>query len=222
MDLTLANVKQNSHIDEFIMQTEKKLTAMNYTDHGKRHINIVAERAQMLSRKVGFKKNEIEYSGIAGYCHDMGNFMGRDLHHHWASILFHQVFSNRTEDVEGIVAVMQAISNHDKERARLTNNITAALIIADKSEVHRDRVRVKDKGQIMEDIHNRVNYSVTRSDLDVNPSSKVITLLLELDTKITAVMDYFEIFIPRMKYCRTSAEYLGYKFKLVINDFEVL
>ncbi|MBN2015891.1 phosphohydrolase [Candidatus Dojkabacteria bacterium] len=222
MDLTLANVKQNEQIDEFISQTDRKLDAMNYSDHGRRHAGIVSDRAQMIARKVGLSNERIEYAGIAGFCHDMGNFLGRELHHHWASILFHQVFSNQTEDIEGLVAIMQAISNHDKDTARLTNEISAVLILADKSDVHRDRVKEKSKEKILEDIHNRVNYSVTRNDLDVNENTKIITLMLRLDTKFTPIMDFFEIFTGRMNYCRKSAEYLGYKFKLVINDFELL
>lgn len=222
MDLILSNIKQNSQINEFIEETDKKLDAMKFTDHGRRHANIVADRAQMIAKKVGFKENEVEYAGIAGYCHDMGNFLDRKQHHYWGSLLFHQVFSDKTNDIEGLTAIIQAIANHDKDEARLTNNISAALIIADKSDVHKDRVREKNKDKIMESIHDRVNYSVSKSDLDINTSAKVITLLLKLNVKVTPIMDYFEIFLQRMNYCRKSAEYLGYKFKLVINDFELL
>ncbi|MFX1535367.1 MAG: phosphohydrolase [Promethearchaeota archaeon] len=222
MDLTLANIKQNPQIDEFLTQTDKKLHAMNYTDHGRRHAKIVADRAEMLARKAGFKDNEVEYAGIAGYCHDMANFFDRKLHHFWGGLFFHQLYSEKTNDVEGLTAIVQAIANHDKSEARLTNNISAALIIADKSDVHRDRVKQRNKGKIMEDIHDRVNYSITQNDLDVNSDAKIVTLMMQLDTKITPVMDFFEIFLYRMNYCRKSAEYLGYKFKLVINDFELL
>lgn len=222
MDLTLPNIKQTSQIDEFITQTDKKLNAMEYTDHGRRHAKIVADRAQMVARKAGFKDNEVEYAGIAGYCHDMANFFDRRLHHYWAGLFFHQIFATQSEDVEGLTVIVQAIANHDKSEARLTNNISAALIIADKSDVHRDRVKQRNKEKVMEDIHDRVNYSITRNDLDVNPDTKVVTLMMQLDTKITPVMDFFEIFLHRMNYCRKSAEYLGYKFKLVINDFELL
>jgi metal-dependent HD superfamily phosphatase/phosphodiesterase len=176
----------------------------------------------MVASKVGLDESETEYAGIAGFCHDMGNFLGRDLHHHWASLLFHQVFSSQINDIEGMVKIMQAISNHDKDEAKLVNNTTAVLIIADKSDVHRDRVKEKDKEKVKLDIHNRVNYSITRNDLDVNPDTKIITLMLDLDQKFTPIMDYFEIFTGRMNYCRKSAEYLGYRFKLVINDFELL
>jgi metal-dependent HD superfamily phosphatase/phosphodiesterase len=222
MDLLLSNIKQNPQIDEFINQTDKKLNAMNYTDHGRRHAKIVADRAQMVARKANFKDNEVEYAGIAGYCHDMANFFDRKLHHFWGGLLFHQLYSDKTEDVEGLTAIVQAIANHDKSEARLTNNISAALIIADKSDVHRDRVKQKNKDKIMEDIHDRVNYSITRNDLDVNSDTKVVTLMMQLETKITPVMDFFEIFLYRMNYCRKSAQYLDYKFKLVINDFELL
>ena len=222
MDLTLANIKQEQQIDIFISETDQKLNAMEYTDHGRRHAKIVADRAMMIARKVELNENEVEYSGIAGYCHDMGNFLDRKLHHYWASILLHQVLSNRTEDYEGLTAIIQAIANHDKDEARLTNNVSATLIIADKSDVHRDRVKQRDKEKIRNDIHDRVNYSVTRNDLDVNETTKVITLMMDLDTKMTPIMDFFEIFLYRMNYCRKAAEYLDYKFRLLINDFELL
>lgn len=222
MDLTIANVKQDEQIEIFLNETDKKLNAMNYTDHGRRHASIVSDRAAMIARKVGFNEKEIEYSGVAGYCHDMGNFIDRKLHHYWGSMLFHQVFNGKTSDYEGLSDIVQAIANHDKDEARLTNDISAALIIADKSDVHRDRVRMKDKTKIKEDIHSRVNYSIKRNDLDVDTSSKLITLILDLDTKITPIMDYFEIFVFRMNYCRKASSYIGYKFRLLINDFELL
>ncbi len=226
MQLTLSSIKENPAIDRFISETDKKLNALNYTDHGRRHANIVADRAQMIAGKVGLSEEEVEYAGIAGFCHDMGNFLDRVQHHYWASLLFYQTFHGETDDIEGLTAIMQAIANHDKSVARLTNNISAALIIADKSDVHRDRVKVKVRKSVenggKEDIHNRVNYAIKRNDLDVNEDTKVITLMLKLDQKFTPVMDYFEIFLKRMKYCRQSAEYLGYRFRLVINDFELL
>lgn len=222
MDLNLINIKQNSQIDEFINQTDKKLNNLNFTDHGRRHANIVCDRAVKIAKTIRLSQSEIEYSAIAGYCHDIGNFIDRKLHHYWGSLLFHQIFTNKTSDIEGLSIIVQAIANHDKEEARLTNNTSAVLIIADKSDVHRDRVKERDKYKIMKEIHNRVNYSILRNDLDVNKDTKIITLLLKLNTKTTTIMDYFEIFLDRMKYCRSSADYLGYKFKLIINDFSLI
>lgn len=220
--LTLQLVKSDKQIDQFLESTDEKLRAIGYTDHGKRHANIVADRAEMISRKIGLNEREIEYCGIAGYCHDMGNFLGRELHHHWAALLFHQVFQNQTSDVNGLTSVMEAVSNHDKDEATLTNKISAVLIVADKSDVHRDRVRAKDIKEIRADIHDRVNYSVFENDLNVDLGKKLISLILKLDTSITPVMDYFEIFVDRMNYCRNSAEYLGFKFRLSINEFELI
>lgn len=222
VDLTLSNIKSNPQILEFIRQTDVRLNAIKYTDHGRRHAQIVSDRAMMIARKAKFSEEEIEYSGISGFCHDMGNFLDRTYHHFWSSMLFHQTFSSQTEDIEGLAAIMQAIANHDKEEIKLTNRISAALIIADKSDVHRDRVREKDKERILENIHDRVNYSVTKNDLDINSDMKIISLLLDLDTKFTALMDYFQIFWERMDYCRKSAEYLGYQFKLVINNTQII
>lgn len=220
--LTLQFIKSNSQIDQFLEETDKKLAAMGYTDHGKRHANIVADRAEMIARKIGLSEQEIEYCGIAGYCHDMGNFLGRELHHHWASLLFHQVFQDQSTDLTGITSIMEALSNHDKDEATLTNKVSAVLIIADKSDVHKDRVRTKDIKEVRADIHDRVNYSVFKNDLNVDPGKKLISLIIKLDTSITPVMDYFEIFVDRMNYCRNSAEYLGYKFRLSINEFELI
>src|SRR4030042_4255459 len=129
MDLTLVNVKQDSYIDEFITETDKKLNAMMYTDHGRRHAGIVSDRSMMVARNVGFNPNEIEYAGIAGYCHDMANFYDRKLYHFWGGLFFFNIFAAKTEDVEGVTMITQAIANHDKDEARLTNNISAALII---------------------------------------------------------------------------------------------
>lgn len=219
--LTLNFVKKNLQIDQFLESTDEKLRAIGYTDHGKRHANIVADRAEMIAKKIGLSESEIEYCGIAGYCHDMGNFLGRNLHHHWAALLFHQVFNTQTTDYSGLTSIMEAISNHDKDEATLTNKTSAVLIIADKSDVHRDRVRTKDTKKIKSDIHDRVNYSVFQNDLLVDSDKRIVSLLLKLDASVTPVMDYFEIFIDRMNYCRVSAEFLGYRFKLSINEFEL-
>lgn len=219
--ITFNQVKQNPQIQNFIKLTDEKLEAMNYTDHGQRHANITKERAMMVAKKVGLNQKEIEYSGIAGYCHDMGNFLDRKQHHYWTALLFHQVFSDH-EDYKGVAQIIQAIANHNKDEARLTNNVSATLILADKSDVDRSRVVEKDINRIKESIHDRVNYSVTDSDLEIDSDKKVIELEIKLDTKITPIMDYFEIFLPRMNYCRKASEYLGFKFKLEINEFELL
>jgi len=221
MRLTLSNVKTNPHINEFIKQTAHYLDSLEYTDHGFRHVNIVADRAQSLAIKVGLPKWDQELTAIAGYCHDMGNFLGRTLHHYSAANLFSQVFAGQMNPRD-LATVMQAIVAHDKQDLNVVNKVSAVVILADKSDVHRTRVTVKIRNVDNMDIHDRVNYSVTDSQLMVSEKKKIISLKLRVDAKTTPVLEYFEIFTERMAYCRTAAEYLGYKFGLEINHFKLL
>lgn len=220
--LTLQQVKNNPQILEFVRQSETALKKMGYTDHGMRHVNLVADRAASIARKAGLGKRQQELSSIAGFCHDMGNFMGRTQHHYWGALLFQQALSGETDDYEGLAMAMQAIVNHDKESAKIMNAVSAIVILADKSDVHRSRVARKSLKAIRRDIHDRVNYAVTESSLRVRKDSKEIILKLKIDTKIVPVMEYFEIFTERMAYCRQAAEYLGYRFGLEINKFKLL
>lgn len=217
---TLKEVKENLKIKEFINQTEKYLNALGFTDHGQRHINIVSDRAKKIAYNIGLSKREENLSAIAGYCHDMGNFLGRENHHFWSALLFSQVYINDMESKD-LTEIMQAMASHDKDDLKIVNDITACLIIADKSDVHRTRVREKNIKKIKEDIHNRVNYSVVKNDLTVSKKDKKITLKLIIDTKITEPMDYFEIFLDRMILCRKAADFLGYRFVLIINNFKL-
>jgi len=220
MKLTLDQVKNNSKIKSFVEQTDKFLDAMGYTDHGPRHINIVADRARVLAKNIGLNKTGQESAAIAGYCHDMGNFLGRTQHHYWAAILFSQVFMDQIDGPD-LSIIMQAIVTHDKDEVKITNKVSAILILADKSDVHRTRVRSKEIKNIKTDIHDRVNYSVTENKFLVNKTRQEIILKLKIDTKITQPIEYFEIFIDRMTYCRLAANYLGYKFVLYINNFKL-
>jgi len=220
MKLTLEDVKKNPFIDDFIRQTEKYLIAIGYTDHGYRHVNIVADRCQILARQLGLTKQEIELVGIAGYCHDMGNFLGRTQHHYWAAMLFSQIFIPRA-DPSDISRISQAIVCHDKDELKIVDKISAILIIADKSDVHRDRVIENNLKNHEKDIHDRVNFAATSNGLKVNRLRKQIVLKITIDTKEAKPMDYFEIFSERMSFCRLAAEYLGYKFVLIINNFKL-
>lgn len=218
--ITLEEVKSNKSIKALINRTEKFLDVQGYTDHGGRHLNIVSTRAGMIAKDLGYNKQVQEYTKIAGWTHDMANFLSRSHHHYFGALLFFELFSDH-EDQAGITEIMEAISAHDKAEAQIASPVTACLIIADKSDVHRSRVKQKDLRAIKADIHDRVNYAVTRSDLEVNTKQKKITLDLELDNNFTTVMDYFEIFLERMKYCKMASEYLGYEFKLLVNDNEL-
>jgi len=222
MKLTLDLVKQNPKIKDFAKQTEKYLDALGYTDHGFRHINIVADRARSIAKKIGMSAREQELSAIAAYCHDMGNFLGRDQHHYWAALLFSQVFLNEVEDPNDVSTIAQAIVSHDKYDLKIVDRVTAVLILADKSDVHRSRVKQTKGSNLYKDIHDRVNYAIIDNDLIVDPKKKRITLRLKLDTKFSNSLEYFEIFTERMTFCRLAAEFLGYKFGLDINNFKLL
>ncbi len=218
MKLQLKNIKQDARINSFIDHTDKYLRALGYTDHGRRHLTIVSDRSRELAKKIGLNNIEQESAAIAGWCHDMGNFLGRTQHHYWAAMLFSQCYINQSNDSNQIATIIQAITSHDKDDLKIVDKITACLIIADKSDVHRSRVINKKIHNIKSDIHDRVNYAVTDNKLLVNNKNKTITLVLKLDTKFTDMMDYFTIFIERMTYCEKAAQFLKYEFKLKINN----
>lgn len=220
MKITLQEVKANPFVNNFIKQTETYLIALGYTDHGPRHISIVSDRCVGLATKLGLNAHDIELAGIAGYCHDMGNFLGRTQHHYWAAMLFSQIFIP-AKDPQDVSRVAQAIVTHDKNEIKIVDKISAILIIADKSDVHRDRVIRKDYQGIKGDIHDRVNYAATKNNLKINKIRKQIVLKITIDPKEANTMDYFEIFSERMSFCRVAAEFLGYKFVLIINNFKL-
>lgn len=221
--ITLNDVKNNEQILAFIRQTEKTLSALSFTDHGLRHLNIVADRARYIAKEIGLSEREQEISAISAFCHDMGNFLSRSHHNYFASLLFHQVFG-KDENPDEVALIMQAISNHDKqqENIRFSNSISAIVVLADKSDVHRSRVVEKEQEKIKKDIHDRVNYATKESNLKVDKAKKTITLNLEIDTNFTPLLEYFEIFTDRMVFCRMAAKSLGYDFGLVINKTKLL
>ena len=221
--ITLTQVKNNPQILEFVKRTENYLSALSYTDHGLRHSTLVANRAKAIASEIGLKKRDGELAAIAGFCHDMGNFLGRSYHNYLAALLFHQVFQKDFEAQE-LAIIMQAISNHD-ERIReiiFPGPISAIVVLADKSDVHRSRVISKVIDEIKADIHDRVNYATRSSNLNIDKAKKKITLTLKIDTNFVPIMEYFEIFTDRMVMCRKTAESLGYGFGLVINKFRLL
>lgn len=219
--ITLAQVKKNPQIREFIKQSANSLTFEGYTDHGLSHLDLAADRARNIAREVGLSAKEQELSAIAAFCHDMGNFLSRTNHHYFGALLFHQVFQNELSVREASL-VMQAIANHDKKEMKFCNKVSAVLVLADKSDVRRSRVLVEKLDDIKADIHDRVNYATTMSKLGVNRQKKVISLVLKIDTSFVPVIEYFEIFTERIVFCREAAQFLGYKFGLVINNFKLL
>ena len=219
--ITLEDVKKNPQILEFINQTEQAMEAISYTNHGLRHSNIVADRAIKLAGEVGLSKREGELAGIAGFCHDMGNFMTRTYHHFFGAMLFGQVFGT-TADPKELAMIIQAISNHDKDEMNFVHPISAILVLADKSDVDRSRVAKQSMEETKKDIHDRVNYATRESNVKLDKTKKQITLTLKIDTNFCPVIEYFEIFTERMVFCRKAAQFLGYEFGLVINSFRLL
>lgn len=218
--IAFSEIKNNPQVLEFINQSESTLKALEYNEHGFRHINLVSDRARNIAKEMDLTKEEQELVAIAGFCHDMGNFLGRLQHHYWGALLFHQIFQNRMTPEE-LAIICQAIANHDKEEMKLNSSVASILVIADKSDVHRSRVRKENIKCLNNDIHDRVNFAVTETKLKIDKTKKIITLTIKLETKIIPIIEYFEIFTERMVYCRKAAEYLGYKFGLVINNFKL-
>ena len=219
--INLDDVKKNPQILEFINQTEQAMEALRYTNHGIRHSDVVSKRAMDIAGAVGLSEREAELAAIAGFCHDMGNFMTRTFHHFFGATLFSQTFMGQFEARE-LAMIVQAMSNHDKEEMNFSNAISAVLVLADKSDVHRSRVSVQSMEETKADIHDRVNYATTDSSIKVDKVKKRITLTLKIDTSFCPVMEYFEIFTERMVFCRKAAQFLGYDFGLVINNFKLL
>lgn len=219
--LTLEQVKKNPFILEFISQTERAMEALFYTNHGIRHCNVVSERAKKIAKDLGLPEQEQELAAIAGFCHDMGNFLSRTFHNYLAPMIFQQIFSSQMEPAQ-LAIVMQAIAEHDKAEMSFTNAVSAVLVLADKSDVDRSRVTEKNVEKIKTDIHDRVNYATNESEVKISREKKMITLTLKIDTNFVPIMEYFEIFTERMVFCRLAAEFLGYKFGLVINSFRLL
>jgi hypothetical protein len=219
MELNYQLVKNNQQITGFIRATEKYISELGFTDHGLRHLTIVADRAKKLARELGLTPKEQELAAVAGYCHDLGNFMGREMHQYWSALLLSQVLLPQIEQTAELAKVLQAIVNHDRNDLETNNTIAAVLVIADKSDVHRSRVKQKSLRKIKEDIHDRVNYAVNDNDLSINQRAKEITLKLTIDTAWVDPMDYFQIFIERMTACQKAAKVFGYKFILIINNF---
>lgn len=213
--ITLEEIKENSFVKTLIRVGNENLKVMGFTEHGFRHISLVSNIAYNVIRILGLSEREAELASIAGYMHDMGNVVNRRGHHLSGAILAYYILDDLGMPPDELFTVVSAIGNHDEQTGQPVNNVAAALILADKSDVHRTRVR--NKNNIGLDIHDRVNYAVERSFVRVDPEEKHISLELDIDSQISPVMDYFEIFLSRMTMCRRAAEFLGCTFALEIN-----
>ncbi len=219
--VTLRDVKLNPYVKAYIDGGNDTTEALGYTDHGVRHASIVAAIARNLLERLGYSERDQELAAILGYTHDMGNVVSRYFHAQVGAVLVERILSEMGMDPAEVAVVMAAIGSHDPEETCVAvSPVSAALIIADKSDVHRSRVRNPDITKF--DVHDRVNYAATRSFVDVNPESRVITLKLDVDTEISPVMEYFEIFLTRMLACKRAAEFLDTRFELTINNVQLL
>ena len=218
--ITYEELRKNEAIRTYIVKADESLGALGYTEHSFAHVCQTAETAAYILQTLRFPVREIELARIAGYLHDIGNLVNRSAHSQSGAIMAFQLLTGMGMDPAEVAAVCTAIGNHDEGTGVPVNPIAAALILADKSDVRRSRVRNQDKADF--DIHDRVNYSVMKSELAVSEDRAEVKLSLTIDTHYGSVMDYFEIFMERMLLCRKAAKKLGMAFRLVINDQQLL
>ena len=219
--MTFEEIKKNEEVNAFIKKGNYNLGLLGYTDHSQIHSSIVADTAAMLLEGFGYTEHDMELAKIAGYMHDMGNAINRSHHAEYSGLLANEILKNSDMSIADRITVVSAISNHDESTGGAVDPVSAALIIADKTDVRRDRVR-SEKAKAAFDIHDRVNYAVTEHKLKVNVDKKTISLNLQIDTKICSMYEYFEIFLGRMMMCRGAADMLGAAFKLTANGSKVL
>ncbi len=214
--ISYEQIKNDENIRTYVKEADASLDALGYTEHSFAHVTRVAETAGGILHALGYPERTVELSKIAGFLHDIGNLVNRVDHSQSGAILAFRILDRLGMSAKEISVIVSAIGNHDEGTGVPVSAVAAALILADKSDVRRSRVR--DKQFILkDDIHDNVNYSVTHSALEISEDKTYITLRLELDTSFSAVMDYFEIFLKRMQLCRAAAKKLGLTFKLDIN-----
>ena len=218
--ITLKDIKENQELDSLIRGAQKQLNAIGYTEHGHRHISIVSKRAGDILEKLGYPERTVELARIAGYMHDIGNCVNRVDHAHSGAIMAYNILKEMEMPVDERTEIMMAIGNHDENTGTAISDISAALILADESDVHRDRVVNKNLSTF--DIHDRVNYAVTNAELEIDEKERKIILNLTIDTNICPVLDYFEIFMQRTMMSKYAAKYLKVWFELVINGTKLL
>ena len=218
--LTYEDVKNNSAVRTYIQRADESLTALGYTEHSFAHVTAVAENAAYILSTLGYPERTVELAKIAGFLHDIGNLVNRVDHSQSGAVMAFRLLDKMNFPANEIAEITAAIGNHDEGTGVPVSPLAAALILADKSDVRRTRVRNPDTSKF--DIHDRVNYSVTKAELKINEAHTLIKLKLTVDTHMGSVMDYFEIFLNRMILCRKAAEKLGLQFKLMINEQQLI
>jgi len=214
------DVKNNPEIAAYIRKADEALGALGYTDHAFAHVTKTAKMAGQLLRDLGYDERTAELGEIAGYLHDIGNVINRSDHSHSGALMAFRLLNVMEMDPEEVATIICAIGNHDEGTGFPVNEVAAALILADKSDVRRSRVRTKEECAF--DIHDRVNYAVVDGSLTLQLDERALVLTLDIDTEICPVMDYFEIFLERMLLCRRSANFFNLNFGLVINGTKLL
>ena len=209
-------IRQSEAIKVYIQRADESLAALGFTEHSFAHVTRVAETVKYILETLGYSEHDVEMGMIAAYLHDIGNLINRSEHAQSGAIMAFRILDEMGMPAEDVATIVTAIGNHDEGTGVPVNDIAAALILADKSDVRRSRVRNQDQQTF--DIHDRVNYSVEKSVLKINQEHSLIKLKLSVDTHYSSVMDYFEIFLQRMIMCRKAAEKLGMTFKLIINE----
>ena len=214
--ITYEDVKNNEAIKTYIKAADASLVALGYTEHSFAHVGKVAADAAEILRATGHDEHTVELAKIAAHIHDIGNLVNRSEHSQSGAVMAFRILDNMNMPPEDIATVVTAIGNHDEGTGVPVNDVSAALILADKADVRRSRVRNSDFSTF--DIHDRVNYSVVESGLSIDGEKKEIRLTIKIDTEISSLMDYFEIFLVRMTLCRRAADRLGLNFRLTINE----
>lgn len=218
--ITADELIKNENIRTYINAADASLAALGYTEHSYAHVAEVGRRAKYILETLGYCKRDIELARIAALLHDIGNLVNRVDHSQSGAVMAFRILDKLGMPAEDIAVIVTAIGNHDETTGVAVNPVAAALIIADKSDVRRTRVRNRDKASF--DIHDRVNYSVKQSSIKINEEKTLIKLKLHVDTRYSSVMDYFEIFLTRMTLCRKAADKLGLEFKLIINEHQLM
>ena len=218
--MTYEEIRQNEAVNTYIRQADAALATLGFTEHSFAHVTLVAEKAGYILQTLGYPERTVELAKIAGYLHDIGNLINRVDHSQSGAIMAFRILDHLKFEPEEIAVIVSAIGNHDEGTGVPVSPGAAALILADKSDVRRNRVHNTDPSTF--DIHDRVNYSVTKAELKINEAHTLIKLKLTVDTHFSSVMDYFEIFMQRMLLCRKAAETLGLQFKLMINEQQLM
>ena len=220
MTVTYQDIKKNEEIRAYIRKGNANLGVLGFTDHSEAHTALVAERAARILDELGRPEHEQELARIAGFMHDIGNTINRKNHAEYGGLLADTILRGMDMSLEDRLTIVSAISHHDESTGGARDDVSAALIIADKTDVRRSRVRNSDKSSF--DIHDRVNYAVTENKLKIDPEKRKITLELDVDENICTMYEYFDIFLQRMLMSRSAAEMLKARFSLVVNGSKIL